>query len=888
MEPSEKMRRDDKNVYLMNGSRQCEPSGYLLNQVVNYLKVNQYSISKDLSSCSVILINTCGVTQAKIRESEDLINDSLRYSHIKKIVVFGCLAEIEKRYNGLDKVFYVGPKELDKFNEIFEHKTRIEDTSDHVLDNDLFIPYQSRMTNRDYYVMISQGCIHRCSYCNIKKAKGDISSRSAKDIVSEVGKGAKEGYKEFVLLADDCGSYGRDIGVSLANLISEILDVNKEIKIKISTIFPGDLIRMYPSLKEAIKTSRISYINIPIQSGSERILKLMNRNYDIKKLISIIKEIKEISQKTWLYTHVLFNFPTETREDFLKSMKSALHFDEIMAITYSDNPNTRSCGIRPKVEKKEKETRIRLAKEIVHNHKKGIVVEHDIEEIENPPRIAQLTLTNKCQYNCKHCGVKHLNRKIKEELSLDQIKGVITDLRVSGFSYLDLFGGEPTLRKDIFEIIKFGKLNGLVMLLETNGALLDISYIKKLKEAGTDLVYISLDDFEAGKHDANTGCKGSFKKAIKALNLCRQIGVEAHISMVPREREYFIDSRINRFIEFCLQQGAKKVRILFPSYVGNCSAKSRIFCSEEDEMGLLECIDRKYQDVVYVESEDQSLKSILSGNKIVCPAKRLFCHIASNGLVMPCPYLPLVFGDITKESMLEIFARIQDHPLIKTEGVYCPSREERYLNTVLKDVNKDHPFKYVQSLNKINIMSKCNNNCENCSLGQKEKQKDEILNEIENIDYKYSTISLYGGEIFLHEDILEILDKASKKFKINIYTNGRVFSYAKLAAKLKTYNINAVKIPFFSLGKKKFEKITKAKGSYEQTLKGIRNLCKAGIPVCIYVPKTVSENDLKLFKSLGATSISYYETSDTAPLPDSVLCFGKKIGKTSLIWIKNG
>ena len=365
---------EHSKVCLMNGSKSCEPSSYLFSKVIKFLELNNHSVMKDASLCDTAIINTCGVTNAKIREADNLITKALSSSNVRRVIIFGCVAEITSKYKDSEKAFLIGPKDINKFNDYFKHNVPIEGISGHQIGMD-FDSYQNKMTKEGYYIMVSQGCIHNCSYCNIKKAKGNVSSKESSKIIAEIKEGVKKGHSEFVLLSDDCGSYGQDIGTNLAELVSQALLADKSIKLKIYSIFPADLIRLYSKLKDAFATGRISYVNIPIQSGSEKILKLMNRDYDIKEVLRIVREIKEISPKTWIYTHILINFPSETREDFEKSLESSSYFDEALFITYSDNASTDASFISPKVSDEEQEARTKKVQDIVKNGFRGKIID---------------------------------------------------------------------------------------------------------------------------------------------------------------------------------------------------------------------------------------------------------------------------------------------------------------------------------------------------------------------------------------------------------------------------------------------------------------------------------------------------------------------------------
>ena len=363
-------------IGIMNASKSCEPSGFLFNKAVTFLRRNGYKIIfGQPAKCDILLINTCCVTKNKMSEAEILIEKSLREKAVKTVIVFGCFVYLAQKMVIDRRMVTIGPKEIEKFDQLFAHRISIKHVAAGPLDHRLFDPYQTKITEQDYFVLICQGCTHSCSYCNIKKAKGDVISRSPADIINDIERGLRNGRQEFVLLGDDCGSYGADLGTDLAGLIKEIIYKCPEAQLKISTFFPSDFIRLFPALEESIATGKIVYMNVPLQSGSKRILGLMNRNYDINRIKKIIRQIKDLAPSLWLYTHILANFPTETMEDFLRSLRATVLFDECMIIAYSDNPLTPASKIVPKVGRQEQEKRLRIASQIMKKRNCGIVIE---------------------------------------------------------------------------------------------------------------------------------------------------------------------------------------------------------------------------------------------------------------------------------------------------------------------------------------------------------------------------------------------------------------------------------------------------------------------------------------------------------------------------------
>ena len=499
------------------------------------------------------------------------------------------------------------------------------------------------------------------------------------------------------------------------------------------------------------------------------------------------------------------------------------------------------------------------------------------------PKVVQVSITDRCQCSCVHCGVSFLRGADRRpDPSFKELRDIFLDLKTFKCEFVDLFGGEPTLRKDLCEIVALGKSFGFTMLIETNGLLLDRPYLVKLKKAGLDLIYLSLDDYRAGKHDANRGRPGVFKAAVKAMNICRDLGLAVHVSMVPRSREYFADGSMNRFVRFCLDNGARKIRILFPSCVGMWSCRKAGELSEKEEREVFSYVRKAYHKYIYVEDMDNKVL----GEETACPAKSIFCHITTGGLVLPCPYLPMAFGNIKKEPLLSIFSRIQGHPNMKEQGVYCPTRDPAFLKKHLGGLGPCRPCVPVTAENRICVEGGCNNGCRGCGRDKKKRTAGEIARAVARVDKGYSTLDLFGGEPFARKDIFKVLDRIPSSFGLNLYSNGRAFSYPGTVERLKKYNIHCFKVPVFSLDREKYEAFTRVKGSFAQALAGIRNLSRAGYPVSVFIPGAEASGNWKQLTVLGAVSVSSYTTGEKDALPDSVLCFGEKLGKVSLLWLR--
>jgi threonylcarbamoyladenosine tRNA methylthiotransferase MtaB len=179
-----------------------------------------------------------------------------------------------------------------------------------------------------------------------------------------------------ILLADDCGSYGSDIGTDIVTLLESVLSLRESFVVQLSSFYPGKLLTLYDDLKAIVHRRRLKYISIPVQSGSDRILRLMNREYSLVAVRQVVEDIKRISPSTNLNTHALFNFPTESREDFLATLQYTSIFDETHFFSYCDTPGTESVRIAPKLGSSEREFRIMVVTDLLRRSgRQGMLME---------------------------------------------------------------------------------------------------------------------------------------------------------------------------------------------------------------------------------------------------------------------------------------------------------------------------------------------------------------------------------------------------------------------------------------------------------------------------------------------------------------------------------
>lgn len=329
--------KNRQKIFFSTTFKLCDNNGYLSTQIYNFFVMNAHEMVKSPELSDVIVISTCGFDQERENTSFSIIDHFIRKFSDKEIILCGCLTKINPGLFDVARVQLIGPKELNKFNEIFNPALKIEDISGSQL-NEQFISAQYGFIDA-YYLQVCQGCVNNCSYCAIKTAKGFVTSKSVEKVIHEVEQGMLKGYGRFMLLADDCGSYGADIGADLAGLLNSI--GNFDIRLSINYIEPGGFQKLYPKIRKKV-FDRIDFMNVPVQSTSKRILGLMNRHYNVDDIIKIVGEIKEDFPNIYLETHVIYGFPGETREEFRDSFRLSRYFDSVIYFYYTDRKNVKA------------------------------------------------------------------------------------------------------------------------------------------------------------------------------------------------------------------------------------------------------------------------------------------------------------------------------------------------------------------------------------------------------------------------------------------------------------------------------------------------------------------------------------------------------------------
>lgn len=369
------------NVLLSSLNVECRANSVQCGQIFHYLLLNNHRIVNDEFKADFIIMNTCGFLNWYEQSCERVIQNFINLKKKVKLIVIGCLTKINRdiiaKYhdviiiddlNDLDEYFFTREKFQQRNiyfnNKIFRYLNssvkieRVKSKNVYVLLINFFdkiltranissFPFnkiiEREIRKGKFFVKIGEGCVGNCSYCIIKKAKNRIISRKIDDILIDIKNNIDEQKeKNIVLIADDCGSYGIDIGTNIMELLFQIGNHFPSLGIDIYYLYPKWIEKIGNKLLNVFKRVKINSINIPIQSGSLKVLKSMNRSYNLEKIFQFINMLKKISPETMVFTHYLVGFPGEGFKDFLKTISTVPYFHNFYPFAYSSREGTKS------------------------------------------------------------------------------------------------------------------------------------------------------------------------------------------------------------------------------------------------------------------------------------------------------------------------------------------------------------------------------------------------------------------------------------------------------------------------------------------------------------------------------------------------------------------
>ncbi|MDV3428936.1 MAG: tRNA (N6-isopentenyl adenosine(37)-C2)-methylthiotransferase MiaB [Bacillota bacterium] len=321
------------------------------------LKGKGYQATDELKEADLVIYNTCCVRENAEQKVYGNIGILKKYKKENKdliIAVTGCMMQqegmaekIRRKFPYVDIIIgtfnsYKFIEYLDKVLKSRKKITEIQEKQEEITEG---IPID-RKSSVKAFVTIMYGCDNFCTYCIVPYVRGRERSRKPEDIEAEIKTLVTKGYKEITLLGQNVNSYGKGLNpsISFSDLLRRIDKVEGLERIRFMTSHPKDLtIDVIQAIKECPKVCE--QVHIPVQSGSSRILKLMNRKYDREHYLSTIKMIRENIKDVTLTTDIIIGFPGETEEDFSETLSLCreAEFDSAFTFLYSKREGTKAA-----------------------------------------------------------------------------------------------------------------------------------------------------------------------------------------------------------------------------------------------------------------------------------------------------------------------------------------------------------------------------------------------------------------------------------------------------------------------------------------------------------------------------------------------------------------
>ncbi len=320
-------------------------------KLVGMVEKMGYIESKDLNDADLYLINTCCVRENAEEKLFGKLGELKKIKELKDIIIAigGCMMQeehitekIKKSYPFVDVIF--GTHTLHKVPEdlykVLINRKKVKDVID--IDGEIYegIPVK-RSDNKKASVTIMYGCNNFCSYCIVPYVRGRERSRKPEDILKEIRGLAKEGYKEITLLGQNVNSYNGGENYKFANLLKDVDKIEGIEIIRFVSPHPKDFTDdVIDAIADSKKISRL--LHVPLQSGSTKVLKVMNRKYTKEQYLNLIDRIKEKIPDVVFSTDIIVGFPGETEEDFEDTLDVAnkVNFEQIFMFIYSRRVGT--------------------------------------------------------------------------------------------------------------------------------------------------------------------------------------------------------------------------------------------------------------------------------------------------------------------------------------------------------------------------------------------------------------------------------------------------------------------------------------------------------------------------------------------------------------------
>ena len=330
---------------------------YDSNRILDTVKKIEFTKTDNLDEANCFLLNTCHIrdkAKEKVYHEIGRVKKSFRFKKKPLVIVTGCVAQAEneemlKREPFIDLV--IGPQSYHRINEKIEQfineQKKIDETEFDTISKFNYLDKIRNSSNKiSTFLTIQEGCDKFCHFCVVPYTRGPEYSRPFKEIINEAKILAENGVKEIILLGQNVNAY-KDKNYGLSNLILEIEKIPQIKRIRYTTSHPkdmtDDLINVY-----GISKKLMPLIHLPVQSGSDKILKLMNRKHTVKDYIKVYEKLKKINSAIEFSSDFIISYPGEEEEDFNNTVKliEKIRFINSYSFIFSPRPGTVAANFK--------------------------------------------------------------------------------------------------------------------------------------------------------------------------------------------------------------------------------------------------------------------------------------------------------------------------------------------------------------------------------------------------------------------------------------------------------------------------------------------------------------------------------------------------------------
>lgn len=285
-------------------------------RIAGILKKSGFQIVESMEDAEVIIVNSCTVKTPTVNKIKRFLNECN-----KKVILAGCIPQADPDF--MEDVSMIGPSQIENIVEVVEETLNGNIVKLLVPDKENKIGMPIVRRNKIVEVLpISEGCLgDPCTYCIVKKARGELRSYPKDAIVNRVKIAVSEGVKEIWLTAQDTGCYGYDIGTNIVELLNEVLAIKGEFRVRLGMTNP-DHVKENMGLIDVFKNPKMfQFLHVPVQSGNDEVLKKMHRKYSAQDFREIVEKFREELPLVTIATDVICGFPEETDSQFKDSIE---------------------------------------------------------------------------------------------------------------------------------------------------------------------------------------------------------------------------------------------------------------------------------------------------------------------------------------------------------------------------------------------------------------------------------------------------------------------------------------------------------------------------------------------------------------------------------------